>query len=184
MNDHTREDELRARAQAEYERLKSDVNAARAAAAPTAESRPAMSPLTAPSHSTGDESPRIEERASIGSLLSDISTQASRLIRGEIEHAQLSIKGKITKLGIGGVLFAAAVFVALYMLGFFFVTLALVLSIWLPVWAGFAIVTGLLTALVIVLALMGKRKFTASQQYEVGKGLGKDMSAIKDGLKK
>lgn len=180
MEQNTNNDEaLRARAQAEYDRLKAQVDAARAAAAPTAPpvKPPVVEETPAPAKATA-------ERPTIGNLISDISSQASTLVRGEIEHAQLSLMSKVKSLGVGGVLLAAAGFVALYMLGMLFITAGLVLSVWLPAWAGFGIVTLLLLVVAGVLAIVGKKKIDASKNYQVGKGISRDVTAFKDGLKK
>lgn len=57
------------------------------------------------------------EKPSFGELLATILGQISTLVRGEIELAQVQLKEKLTKLGIGGALLVVAGVLALYMLG-------------------------------------------------------------------
>ena len=118
--------------------------------------------------------------------MADLSSQASTLVRGELEYAQANLKAKVKNLGMGGVHLGIAAFIGLYATGMLFVTFALVLAIWLPVWAGFLIVTAALLLFAGVFALLGVKKLKASQAYKVspGDGFGKDVAAFKNGLKK
>ena len=56
---------------------------------------------------------------SIGDLVAKLSEQASSLMRDEIEFTLLNLKAKVTKLGIGGVLIAAALFLAIFVINLF-----------------------------------------------------------------
>ena len=206
-NSNAQEEALRARAQAEYaklreqmrrqdgESLKGASKAARTAApaasgAAPADSRPsgvggapdgpAAQPDAAAAQPSGAGKPTI------GSLVADLSSQASTLVRGELEYAQANLKAKVKNLGMGGVHLGIAAFIGLYATGMLFVTFALVLAIWLPVWAGFLIVTAALLLFTGIFALLGAKKLKASQAYKVspGDGFGKDVAAFKNGLKK
>lgn len=206
-NSNAQEEALRARAQAEYaklreqmrrqdgESLKGASKAARTAApaasgAAPADSRPsgvggapdgpAAQPDAAAAQPSGAGKPTI------GSLVADLSSQASTLVRGELEYAQANLKAKVKNLGMGGVHLGIAAFIGLYATGMLFVTFALVLAIWLPVWAGFLIVTAALLLFAGIFALLGAKKLKASQAYKVspGDGFGKDVAAFKNGLKK
>ena len=206
-NSNAQEEALRARAQAEYaklreqmrrqdgESLKGASKAARTAApaasgAATADSRPSGvsgapdGPATQPSAAAAQ--PSGAGKPTIGSLVADLSSQASTLVRGELEYAQANLKAKVKNLGMGGVHLGIAAFIGLYATGMLFVTFALVLAIWLPVWAGFLIVTAALLLFAGVFALLGAKKLKASQAYKVspGDGFGKDVAAFKNGLKK
>ena len=206
-NSNAQEEALRARAQAEYaklreqmrrqdgESLKGASKAARTAApaasgAATADSRPSGvsgapdGPATQPSAAAAQ--PSGAGKPTIGSLVADLSSQASTLVRGELEYAQANLKAKVKNLGMGGVHLGIAAFIGLYATGMLFVTFALVLAIWLPVWAGFLIVTTALLLLAGAFALLGAKKLKASQAYKVspGDGFGKDVAAFKNGLKK
>ena len=206
-NSNAQEEALRARAQAKYaklreqmrrqdgESLKGASKAARTAApaasgAAPADSRPSGvggapdGPATQPDAAAAQ--PSGAGKPTIGSLVADLSSQASTLVRGELEYAQANLKAKVKNLGMGGVHLGIAAFIGLYATGMLFVTFALVLAIWLPVWAGFLIVTAALLLFAGVFALLGVKKLKASQAYKVspGDGFGKDVAAFKNGLKK
>ena len=206
-NSNAQEEALRARAQAEYaklreqmrrqdgESLKGASEAARTAApaasgATSAASRPSGvggapdGPATQPGAAAAQ--PSGAGKPTIGSLVADLSSQASTLVRGELEYAQANLKAKVKNLGMGGVHLGIAAFIGLYATGMLFVTFALVLAIWLPVWAGFLVVTAALLLFAGVFALLGVKKLKASQAYKVspGDGFGKDVAAFKNGLEK
>lgn len=206
-NSNAQEEALRARAQAEYaklreqmrrqdgESLKGASKAARTAApaasgAAPADSRPSGvggapdGPTTQPDAAAAQ--PSGAGKPTIGSLVADLSSQASTLVRGELEYAQANLKAKVKNLGMGGVHLGIAAFIGLYATGMLFVTFALVLAIWLPVWAGFLVVTAALLLFAGVFALLGVKKLKASQAYKVspGDGFGKDVAAFKNGLEK
>ena len=206
-NSNAQEEALRARAQAEYaklreqmrrqdgESLKGASKAARTAApaasgAAPADSRPSGvggapdGPTTQPGAAAAQ--PSGAGKPTIGSLVADLSSQASTLVRGELEYAQANLKAKVKNLGMGGVHLGIAAFIGLYATGMLFVSFALVLAIWLPVWAGFLIVTAALLLFAGVFALLGVKKLKASQAYKVspGDGFGKDVAAFKNGLEK
>ena len=206
-NSNAQEEALRARAQAEYaklreqmrrqdgESLKGASKAARTAApaasgAAPADSRPSGvggapdGPATQPDAAAAQ--PSGAGKPTIGSLVADLSSQASTLVRGELEYAQANLKAKVKNLGMGGVHLGIAAFIGLYATGMLFVTFALVLAIWLPVWAGFLIVTAALLLFAGIFTLLGAKKLKASQAYKVspGDGFGKDVAAFKNGLEK
>ena len=212
-NSNAQEEALRARAQAEYaklreqmrrqdgESLKGASEAARTAAPAASGSASASRPSGVGGESGGSAAqsggsttqsgaasaqPSDAGKPTIGSLVADLSSQASTLVRGELEYAQANLKAKVKNLGMGGVHLGVAAFIGLYATGMLFVTFALVLAIWLPVWAGFLIVTSLLLLLAGAFALLGVKKLKASQAYKVspGDGFGKDVAAFKNGLKK
>lgn len=206
-NSNAQEEALRARAQAEYAKLREQMRrqdgeslkgASEAAhtAAPAASG--AASAASRPSGVGGEPGgtttqpgaaaaqPSGADKPTIGSLVADLSSQASTLVRGELEYAQANLKAKVKNLGMGGVHLGIAAFIGLYATGMLLVTFALVLAIWLPVWAGFLIVTTALLLLAGAFALLGAKKLKASQAYKVspGDGFGKDVAAFKNGLKK
>ena len=212
-NSNAQEEALRARAQAEYaklreqmrqqdgESLKGASKAARTAAPAASGSASASRPSGVGGESGGSAAqsggpttqsgaasaqPSDAGKPTIGSLVADLSSQASTLVRGELEYAQANLKAKVKNLGMGGVHLGVAAFIGLYATGMLFVTFALVLAIWLPVWAGFLIVTAALLLFAGIFALLGAKKLKASQAYKVspGDGFGKDVAAFKNGLEK
>ncbi len=103
-----------------------------------------------------DTSPAGE--ASIGTLISNATTQMSSLFRAEVELAKTELAGEAKKGAIGGGLFGAAGTIALYSSFFFFFFLAELLSVWLERWAAFLIVFLVMLVAAAVLALVGWRK--------------------------
>jgi uncharacterized membrane protein YqjE len=95
---------------------------------------------------------------SIGSLVKDATAHLSTLLRAEIELAKLEITGEVKKGLKGSVFFLVALTLLLLLMPFLLVTIALVISIWLPQWAGFGIVTFVMLLGAALLSLMGYRK--------------------------
>ena len=78
--------------------------------------------------------------ASIGTLMSDATSQISSLVRSEIELAKAEVTQSAKRGAIGGGFFAVAGVIAAYSSFFFFFFLAELLAEWLPRWAAFLIV--------------------------------------------
>ena len=96
---------------------------------------------------------------SIGTIIKDLTADVSNLIRSEIALLKLELKESAAKLGTGGVLLGAAVFLGLIGIAFLFVTLTLgLVALGVPAWISSLIVTVLLFIAATVLALMGKKK--------------------------
>jgi protein-S-isoprenylcysteine O-methyltransferase Ste14 len=93
----------------------------------------------------------------IGQLVADATNDLSSIMRNEIALAKVEVLADAKAAGTGVGLFAAAAFVALMGLVFLFHTLANVIAIWLPLWAGYAITTALLFVAAVILALVGRR---------------------------
>jgi uncharacterized membrane protein YqjE len=100
---------------------------------------------------------------SLGEIVAEVSEKASQLVREEIELAKAEVKDKVSKLTRGaGVAAAAGVFL-IFGVTMFFHGLAWFLDDvfnWEDnVWAGFAVVTGLLFLLAILAGLLAYRLF-------------------------
>jgi len=100
---------------------------------------------------------------SLGEIVADVSEKASQLVREEIELAKAEVKDKVSKLTRGAVAAAAAGVFLIFGITMFFHGLA-----WLfndifnwdgDVWAGFAVVTGILFLLGILAGLLALRLF-------------------------
>lgn len=107
-------------------------------------------PLSDVDASTGNES--------IGTLVSNATSQLSTLMRSEIELAKTELATEAKKGAIGGGLFGVAGVIALYSSFFFFIAIAEVLAIWLDRWAAYLIVFALMIIIAGVFALVGFRK--------------------------
>ncbi|BBX41353.1 phage holin family protein [Mycobacterium simiae] len=92
---------------------------------------------------------------SIGDLIKEATTQASTLVRAEVELARAEITRDIKKGLTGSVFFIAALVVLFYSTFFFFFFLAELLDNWLWRWAAFLIVFALMVVAGAVLALLG-----------------------------
>ncbi|MFK5635783.1 MULTISPECIES: phage holin family protein [unclassified Ornithinimicrobium] len=97
---------------------------------------------------------------SIGQLVSDVSTDLSQIMRGEIELAKVEIKQDVVHAGKGAGMFVGAGVVALYGLGLLFLGLAGVIALWLSWWAGLLIVAAVLFTVAGILAFIGKKQVT------------------------
>ncbi|MBZ8177553.1 phage holin family protein [Corynebacterium poyangense] len=95
---------------------------------------------------------------SIGTLISNATSQMSTLFRSELELAKTELAQEAKKGAVGGGLFGVAGVIALYSTFFFFFFIAALLHLWLPLWASFLIVFAVMIALAACLALFGYRK--------------------------
>jgi uncharacterized membrane protein YqjE len=99
----------------------------------------------------------------LGEIVSEVSEKASLLVRQEIELAKAEVTQKVSKLTKGLAVGAAAGVFLIFGITMFFHTIAWLLDDlfnWeTNVWAGFAVVTGLLFLLAILAALIAMRLF-------------------------
>ncbi len=101
-------------------------------------------------------------QASLGELVSQLSTQVPALIRSEIRLAQAEVTQKGKRAGIGIGMFSAAGLLAFFGLGFLLTTAALLLALVVPGWVATLVVTVVLFAAAGVAALLGKKKVAAA----------------------
>ena len=95
---------------------------------------------------------------SIGELFQQFTSETSTLIRQELQLAQLEMKEKGKRAGIGAGLFGGAGVMAFYGGAALLVTIALVLAEFLDGWLAALIVTVVVFAIAGVLALTGKKQ--------------------------
>src|SRR3954449_2126852 len=95
---------------------------------------------------------------SVGTLVSQLSSQIPALIRSEIRLAQAEVTEKGKRAGIGIGMFSAAGLLAFFGFGFLLTTVALLLALVMPGWVAALIVTLVLFAVAGVAALLGKKK--------------------------
>ena len=100
---------------------------------------------------------------SLGEIVAEVSEKASQLVREEIELAKAEVTDKLSKLGRGAAIAAAAGVFLVFGITMFFHGLAWFLDDvfnWEDnIWAGFAVVTLLLFLLAILAALIAYRLF-------------------------
>ena len=98
----------------------------------------------------------------LGAAVKEVAERASAIVRLELELAAMELKRKISTLGLGiGLLAGAALFVV-FMLAFFFATIAAGLATTMPTWAALLVTTGLLLLLAGVLGYLGVAKVKKS----------------------
>src|SRR5260370_6954540 len=86
-----------------------------------------------------------ETDRSIGTIVRELMENISTLFRSEIALLKWELKDTAAKLGGGAALLAGALFVALFGLGFLFVTIVLgLVAPRVPAWLSAPILTGLL----------------------------------------
>jgi putative superfamily III holin-X len=98
----------------------------------------------------------------LGEIVSEVSEKASLLVRQEIELAKAEVTNKLSKLGRGAAIGAAAGVFLIFGITMFFHTLAWFLYDLFDfgeIWYGFAIVTGILFLLAILAAFIAFRLF-------------------------
>jgi hypothetical protein len=93
----------------------------------------------------------------IGQLVADATHDLQGIVRGEIDLAKAEMTAGAKVMGKGAGLLAGAAFLGVFGLLFLFHTLARVLAVWLPVWAGYLIVTVVLFVVAAVLGLVGRK---------------------------
>ena len=95
---------------------------------------------------------------SVGTLAKSAMTDMSTLIRSEIELAKTELATSAKRGGIGAAAFAAAGVMLAFAAVFFFIFVAELLAEWLPRWAAFLIVFGILVLLAAVVGFIGYRQ--------------------------
>src|ERR1700737_3719013 len=104
------------------------------------------------------------EDRSLGTIVKELTANLSALFRSEIALLKLELRTTFAKLGGGAALFATALFLGLFGLGFLFVTAVLgLVALGVPAWLSSLIVTIVLFAGAGVCAMMGGKKFEAVQ---------------------
>lgn len=94
----------------------------------------------------------------LGAAVKEVAERASAIVRLELELAALELKRKVSSLGLGIGLLLGAVVLAVFMLGFFFATIAAGLATAMPVWAALLVTTGIILLLAAVVGYLGVAK--------------------------
>jgi len=93
----------------------------------------------------------------IGQLVADATHDVQGIVRSEIALAKAELSTGAKTMGKAGGLLGGAAFVGLLAVIFLLHTLARLIAEWLPVWAGYGIVTLVLLIVAAVLGLLGKK---------------------------
>jgi hypothetical protein len=103
-----------------------------------------------------------DSERSLGTIVKELIADISTLFRSEIALLKFEFKDMVAKLGGGAAMFAGALFLAIFGIGFLFVTLVLgLVALHVAAWLSTLIVTILLFAAAGILAFLGKKKFAA-----------------------
>jgi len=106
----------------------------------------------------------LDDDRSLGTIVKELTADVSTLFRSEIALLKLEVKDTVAKLSGGVAMFLGAAFLAIFGLGFLFVTIVLgLVRLGVPAWLSTLIVTVVLFVIAGVLAMMGKKKFAAVQ---------------------
>jgi VIT1/CCC1 family predicted Fe2+/Mn2+ transporter len=116
--------------------------------------------------------------ASIGELMSQLSSQTSRLIRDEMRLAQKEFQESAKHAGIGAGLFSMAGLLAFFGAATFIAAAIAALALVLPVWAAALIVGVVLFAAAGIAALIGRR-----QAQEAAPAAPRTVQTVKDDIR-
>ncbi len=105
---------------------------------------------------TIDEGDVARRRAPISELVRSLVADVTLLLRRDAELARIEMKGKASKAGAAGGLFAAGAALAWFALAAFVAAAVLGLANVLPAWAAALIVGVVLLGVAAVLALVGR----------------------------
>ncbi|WP_405061771.1 phage holin family protein [Kribbella sp. NBC_01505] len=118
----------------------------------------------------------------VGALVSDLTSDMSRLVRDELQLAKAELKDKGKEAGVGIGLFGGAGTIALYGLGALIAAAICGLAVVLPAWLAALIVAVALFAVAAVAALLGKRhvsQATPPIPQRAVEGVHEDIEALK-----
>lgn len=104
-----------------------------------------------------------ENERTISQLVADASHDIQGIIRSEVALAKAEVSAGAKVMGKGAGLLVGAGIIAVFGLIYLFHTLAQVIAIWLPVWAGYLIVTVLLFVVAAILGLLGKKALSGAK---------------------
>jgi len=106
----------------------------------------------------GDQDTPLSAELSTGQLMSQLSEQTSRLVRAELQLAQVELKDSAKHAGLGAGLFSVAGVLTWFGLGALIATAIIALALVTPLWAAAFIVTVVLFVAAGVVALVGKKE--------------------------
>jgi uncharacterized membrane protein YqjE len=143
----------------------------------------ATDPVTAPGAQRGPGEPVTNPaEPTLGTLVSDLSSQIPELIRSEMRLAQAEVTEKGKRAGIGLGMFSAAGLLAFFGLAALITTFVLLLDLVLPAWAAALIVAGVLFAVAGIAAVLGKKKVAEAAPPKPERALDnlkKDVATVK-----
>lgn len=124
-------------------------------ASPTSKGGAEAVPPVLPSIPLAPEPVKPLSEQSIGNLVKEATAHVSTLVRAEVELARAEVTAEVKKGLQGSIFFVIALVIMLFSLFFLFFTIAEVIAIWLPEWAGFAITFGIMIVAAGLFGLLG-----------------------------
>jgi uncharacterized membrane protein YqjE len=118
--------------------------------------------------------------AHLGALVSQLTSDMSRLVRDELQLAKAELKDKGKEAGVGIGLFGGAGSIALYGVGALIAAAILGLATAVPAWLSALIVAAVLFVIAGIAALLGKRHVSrATPPVHAVEGMHEDLEALK-----
>src|SRR4051812_33582559 len=118
----------------------------------------------------------------VGALVSQVTSDLSRLVRDELQLAKAELKEKGKEAGVGAGLFGGAGTIAVYGLGVLIAAAVLGLATAWPAWLSALVIAAGLFAIAAVAALLGKRHGTPApppRPHRAVDGVPEDLEALK-----
>ena len=122
--------------------------------------------------------PRPAAEASIGELITQLSSQTSRLVRDEMRLAQKEFQESARRAGVGAGLFSGAGLLAVLGLASFIAAAIAAVSLILPVWAAALIVGAVLFVVAGIFALVSRQ-----EMQHVAPGAPQTVASVKDDIR-
>lgn len=119
-----------------------------------------------PSLPLSPEQPPEPAQASLGELVREATTHLSTLLRSEVELAKAELTAEVRKGVKGSLMFIVALSILIFSLFFLFIAIGEILDVWLPRWAAFSIVFGMMVLAAAVFALLGWRRVRSVHKPE------------------
>lgn len=127
--------------------------------------------------------PEPDRPASLGTLVEQISEQASRLVRAEIALAKAELTEKAKKTGIGAGLLVVALMILVYTVGVLLLAAVYGLGTVWPLWLSALAIGGFMLLVTIILALVGAQLLKkATTPPESVQRVKDDIASIKEGM--
>ena len=101
-----------------------------------------------------------QPQPSLRELFAKAAADAKRLAAAQVALTKTEMSASGQRIGRGGALGVATLGITFFAVMFLLITLALVIAIWLPWWAGFLIVTVLLITGAAITGLMARKEFS------------------------
>ncbi len=123
-------------------------------------------PRSVPSLPLSPEPAPDPGQTSLGELVREATTHLSTLLRSEVELAKAELTAEVRKGVKGSIMFIVALAILIFSLVFLFIALGEVIDIWLPRWASFSIVFGVMILSAAGFALLGWRRVRSLHKPE------------------